>query len=161
VNLVDELHAVCAALVQSGVRHAVCGGVAVTVYGATRSTKDIDILVAPEDLARALDVVRPLGYAFAAFPMVFDEGTERQRTVQRVSKLEEGQHLVLDFLVAEASLQGFLDGSVKVELPQGPIVVVSRDVLIAMKRQAGRTQDLADLEHLERGDGNEGGQDDG
>ena len=110
-------------------RHAVCGGVAVTVYGATRSTKDIDILIAPEDLARALDVVRPLGYAFAAFPMVFDEGTERQRTVQRVSKLQDGEHLVLDFLVAESSLQGFLDGCGEGRAPEGPIVVVSRDVL--------------------------------
>jgi hypothetical protein len=44
MNLVDELHAISAALVKAGVRHAVCGGVAVTVYGATRSTKDIDIL---------------------------------------------------------------------------------------------------------------------
>src|SRR6185295_20194395 len=86
VNLVDELHAISAALLDARVRHAVCGGVAVTVHGATRSTKDIDILVAPEDLPRALDAVRPLGYAFAALPMVFDEGTARERRVQRVSK---------------------------------------------------------------------------
>jgi hypothetical protein len=154
VNLVDELHAVAAALVGAGIRHAVCGGVAVTVYGATRSTKDIDILVAPEDLSRALDVVRPLGYAFAAFPLIFDEGTDRERRVQRVSKLQDGEHLILDFLLAEASLRGFLEGRVTVELPQGPLVVVSRDALIQMKRQAGRTQDLADLEKLE---GPEGG----
>ena len=102
MNLVDELHAVCTALVQAGLRHAVCGGVAVTVHGATRSKKDIDVLIAPEDLA---------------------------------------------------SLQGFLDGCVKVDLPEGPIVVVSRDVLIRMKRQAGRTQDLADLEKLEQDGG--------
>jgi hypothetical protein len=149
VNLVDELHAISTALVQSGVRHAVCGGVAVTVHGATRSTKDIDILIAPEDLGRAMDVVRPLGYAFAAFPMVFDEGTDRERKVQRVSKLLDGEHLVLDFLLAEASLRGFLEGCLKLELPQGPLLVVSREVLIRMKRQAGRAQDLADLEKLE------------
>jgi hypothetical protein len=149
VNLVDELHAVCAALELAGVRHAVCGGVAVTVYGATRSTKDIDVLIAPEDVSRALDVVRPLGFAYAAFPMVFDEGTERERKVQRVSKLQGGEHLVLDFLLAEASFQGLLEGRVKVDLPQGPLVVVSREALIRMKRQAGRAQDLADLEKLE------------
>ena len=146
MNLVDELHAVSAALVQAGVRHAVCGGVAVSVYGATRSTKDIDILVAPEDLPRAMDLVRPLGFAYAAFPMVFDEGTDRERRVQRVSKLQDGEHLVLDFLLAEASLKGFLDGCVKVDLPQGPLVVVAKEVLIRMKKQAGRNQDLADLE---------------
>jgi len=76
MNLVDELRAVSTALVGAGVRHAVCGGIAVTVYGATRSTKDIDILIAPEDLSRALDAVRPIGYVFAALPMVFEEGTD-------------------------------------------------------------------------------------
>ena len=70
-----------------------------------------------------------------------------------MSKLQDGEHLVLDLLLAEASLQGFLDGCVKVELPEGPIVVVSRDVLIKMKRQAGRAQDLADLEKLEQDSG--------
>jgi hypothetical protein len=152
VNLVDELHAICAALVHAGVRHAVCGGVAVTIHGATRSTKDIDLLIAPEDLPRAMDVVRPLGYAFAAFPLVFDEGTEKERKVQRVSKIQDGEHLVLDFLLAESSLKGFLEDRVDVALPQGPLVVVSRDALIRMKRLAGRAQDVADLEKLEEND---------
>ena len=57
MNLVDELHAVCAALVGAGIRHAICGGIAVTIYGATRTTKDIDMLVSPDDLERALEVV--------------------------------------------------------------------------------------------------------
>jgi len=149
VNLVDELHAICAALVDAGIQHAVCGGVAVTIYGATRSTKDIDILVAPEDLSRALDAIRPLGYAFAALPLAFDEGTTRERRVQRVSKIDGGEHLVVDFLLAEVSLAGFLQGRVTVDLPQGPLIVVSRDVLMRMKRQAGRPQDLADLKKLE------------
>ncbi|HEY0713460.1 MAG TPA: hypothetical protein VGF45_12355 [Polyangia bacterium] len=132
-------------------RHAVCGGIAVTIHGATRSTKDIDILVHPEDLARALDAVRPIGFAFAALPIVFDEGTNRERHVQRVSKLDAGAHLVLDFLVAEAALRDFLEGATRVTLPEGPLMVVTRENLIRMKRQAGRAQDLADIEKLEGG----------
>lgn len=149
VNLVDELHAVAGALIGAGIRHAVCGGIAVTIHGATRSTKDIDVLIAPQDLPQALEAVRPLGYTFAALPMVFDEGTERERHVQRVSKILAGQHLVLDFLLGEASLSGFLDGRVELALPEGPLVVVSRDILLRMKRLAGRAQDLADIEKLE------------
>lgn len=149
MNLVDDLHAISAALVAAGVRHAVCGGIAVTVHGATRSTKDIDILIAPEDLTRALDVVRPLGYVFAALPLVFEEGTPRERHVQRVSKVVGGDHLVLEFVLATASVSGFLDGRIEVALPEGPLVVVSREALLGMKRLAGRTQDLADLETLE------------
>jgi hypothetical protein len=81
MNLVDELHAIAAALTAASVRYAVCGGVAVTAHGATRSTKDIDVLVAPADVGRALDAVRPLGYTFVALPVTFDEGSERERLV--------------------------------------------------------------------------------
>ena len=149
MNLVDELHGIVGALLRSNVEHAVCGGVAVTAYGATRSTKDMDVLVAPDDLPRALEAVRPLGYVLAALPLVFDEGTDKERHVQRVSKIQDGEHLELDFLVATASLAGFLEDRVEVTLPQGRLVLVSRDALLRMKRLAGRPQDLADLDRLE------------
>jgi hypothetical protein len=54
VNIVDELHAIAAALRGAGIPYAVCGGIAVTAYGATRSTKDIDVALAREHLAVAL-----------------------------------------------------------------------------------------------------------
>lgn len=149
MNLVDELYAITAALTAAGIRYAVCGGVAVTLYGATRSTKDIDLLILPEDVQRTLEVVRPLGYAFAALPMTFDAGTERERHVQRVSKIEGSEHLLLDLLVADAAFEGALDDRVEVQLPSGPMAVVSRAMLVRMKRLAGRAQDLADLEKLE------------
>lgn len=152
MNLIDELHAICSALAASGVPYAVCGGVAVTAYGATRSTRDIDILIHRADLPRVLDVVRPLGYAFPALPMTFDAGTERERHVQRVSKLDGNAHLVLDLLIAEAAFAGALDGRQELALPQGPIALVARSTLIHMKRLAGRAQDLADLEKLEDAD---------
>jgi hypothetical protein len=149
MNLVDELYSITAALTAAGIRYAVCGGVAVTLYGATRSTKDIDLMILPSDVQRTLDVVRPLGYVFAALPMTFDEGTERERHVQRVSKIEGSEHLLLDLLLADAAFEGALDDRVEVQLPSGPMAVVSRAVLVRMKRLAGRAQDLADLEKLE------------
>ena len=152
MNLVDELHAIAAAFKTSGIRYAVCGGVAVTAHGATRSTKDIDVLVAPDDVARALDAVRPLGYTFVALPMTFEAGTERERHVQRVSKIEGNEHLLLDLMVADAALAGTLDDRVEVALPDGPLTIVSRQTLIRMKRLAGRPQDVADLEKLEAAD---------
>jgi hypothetical protein len=149
MNLVDELHAIAKALDEAGVRYAVCGGVAVTIHGATRSTKDIDILVAPDDLQRALDTVRPLGYVFVALPMTFEEGSPRERHVQRVSKISGGEHLVLDLLLEQAAFSNLLAGSISVTLPAGPLVVVARHVLLHMKRLASRPQDLADIEKLE------------
>lgn len=109
MNLVDELHAIAAALRSTGVRYAVCGGVAVSAHGAPRSTKDLEIVVAPEDVERVLEAVRPLGYKFPALSMTFDAGTERERNVQRVSKIEGPDHMLLDVLLANASLAGALD----------------------------------------------------
>jgi hypothetical protein len=152
VNLVDELHRVTQALAAADVSYAVCGGVAVTAYGATRSTKHIDLLVRPEDIAHMLELVRPLGFAYAALPMTFDEGTERARRVQRVSKLEGSHVLILDLIVADGPFEGGLDDRVRVDLPEGPLWLVSLDTLARMKRLAGRPQDKADLARLGLGD---------
>jgi hypothetical protein len=75
MNLVDELHSVASALTSVGIAYAVCGGVAVTIHGAPRTTKDIDVLVAPADVSRVLSAVAPLGFSFVALPMTFDAGT--------------------------------------------------------------------------------------
>jgi hypothetical protein len=152
MNLVDELHAIAAALTGAAIPYAVCGGVAVTIHGATRSTKDLDVLLRPEDLARVIELVRPLGYAFAALPMTFDEGTPRERHVQRISKIDGRDHLVLDLMLADAAFAGALDDRVVVPLPEGPVAVVSRSTLIRMKELARRPQDVADLEKLAAAD---------
>ncbi len=149
MNLVDELFAIAAALRAAGIRYAVCGGIAVTIHGAVRTTKDIDLLVERADLARVLDAVRPLGFEFAAMPMVFEHGTPRERHIQRVTKIRGTEHLILDLLLAEAANAGRLDDIVELPLNEGLVTVVSRATLIAMKRLAGRPQDIADIENLE------------
>lgn len=153
MNLVDELHAVAAVLTRERIAYAVCGGVAVSAHGAPRTTKDIDIVVGRADLARSLEAVRAIGYAFPALPMVFEEGTPRERHVQRVSKVVGKEHLLLDFLIDEVAFAGALDDRVEVTLPEGPISLVSLPSLLRLKRLAGRPQDLIDLERLEALDG--------
>lgn len=141
MNLVDELHAIAATLTRAGIAYAVCGGVA-----------DIDIVITRSDVPRVLELVRQLGYIFAAIPMTFDEGTPKERHVQRVSKVEGREHLLLDLLLAEAAFARVLDDRVEVELPEGRLTVVSLPTLIRMKQLAGRAQDVADLEKLEAAD---------
>lgn len=152
MNLVDDLRAIAAVLADAGIVYAVCGGIAVTIHGATRTTKDIDLLVRREDVPRILDLIRPLGYVFAVLPMTFDQGTERERHVQRITRVEGDHHLVVDLMMDEAGLAGFLDDRVTIDLPQGPLTVVSREALLRMKKVAGRAQDLADIEKLESDD---------
>lgn len=152
MNLVDELYAVAAALAAAEIAYAVCGGVAVTAHGAPRMTKDIDLLVERGDVARILEIVRPLGYAFPALPMVFDEGTPRERHVQRVSKLAGKEHLLLDLLIVDGPLAGALDDRIAIPTEHGVVCFVSRATLLRLKRLAGRAQDLADIEKLEAAD---------
>ena len=152
VDLVAEMLGVARALAGAGVRFAVCGGVAVTAHGAPRSTDDLDVLVHPDDVQAAIDAVRPLGYRFVALPMTFDAGSERERTVQRITKVEGDAHLVLDFLHAAGALAGMLSGTRTVQLPEGELTLVDRETLLRMKRLAGRPKDLADIEALEAGD---------
>lgn len=136
------------ALEQAGIGYAVCGGVAVTAYGAPRSTEDVDVLILPADVPRAIDTVRPLGYVFVALPLKFDEGGAHARVVQRVTKVEDGAHLVLDLLHASGPFEGALDDAVTVELPDGALRLVSLRTLRQMKRLANRPKDLADLAAL-------------
>lgn len=74
MNLVDELHTITAALRGAGLRYAVCGGLAVTIHGVVRTTKDIDLLIAERDIPRALELLRPLGYSLARGTGLEDQG---------------------------------------------------------------------------------------
>lgn len=152
MNIVDDMHAIAAALDGAGIAYAICGGLAVTIHGAPRSTEDIDILIAAADVPRALEAVRPLGYAIPALPMVFEYGTPRERHVQRVNKLVGRDHRILDLILADSVFEGALDDRVEVPYPHGKLSVVSRATLEHMKRLANRPQDVADLERLKARD---------
>jgi hypothetical protein len=52
MNLKDELVQVIEALGSSAIPYALCGGIAVVIHGYPRLTKDIDLLIRDEDLAR-------------------------------------------------------------------------------------------------------------
>jgi hypothetical protein len=149
VNIVDELHTIATALRTANIPYAVCGGIAVTAHGATRSTKDIDIAIRRADLSTALAAVAALGYSIPSGPMTFGANTPVERHVLRVNKIVGADHLVLDLLLAEAAFDGVLDDRIEVVLPAGAITFVSRETLLRMKRLAGRAIDLADIEKLE------------
>lgn len=153
MNLIDELFAIARALDAAGIEYAVCGGIAVGLHGWVRTTDDIDLLIRPADVARVLEVVRPLGFDMPAQPMTFGAGTDAERHVQRVSKLG-ADLLTLDLLLVDAAYEGLLEGRIAVRQPEATIQLVSREGLLKMKRMAGRPQDLVDIGHLERGDEN-------
>ena len=149
MTLFDELQAVVAALDAAGVDYALVGGLAVAVWGAPRATKDIDLLVQPEDLPRAMAAVRGCGFTLEAQPFEFKDGTRLQR-VNRVDG--DGNLMTVDFILIDQNLAPAWAGRSRLPFGGGHVVVIPRDALIAMKALAGRPQDIADIQSLKEGD---------
>jgi hypothetical protein len=151
LNPVTELEALVDALDADGVPYALCGGLALGVHGHPRATEDIDLLIETESLERALAAAKRLGFDVPARKMVFGLRYGKRREVQRVSKLDPdtGDLMPLDFLLVNDELGEVWDTRQTVDVGVRKLSVVSRWGLATMKRMAGRTRDLADLEMLE------------
>ena len=150
LDLYDEFSAIVMALSEREIDYAVCGGLAVSVYSEPRATVDIDLLIRPEDIESAKATVRDLGYTIEGFPMTFAGGAIE---IQRLSKLDPdaGDVLTLDLLLVTPEILDIWDSRTEVQSEHGPICLVSRRGLIALKSLRASGQDLDDIEHLKEG----------
>ena len=144
IDLLEDFRRLVAAFEAAGLEYAVVGALALAVHGFPRATTDIDLLIRKEDLPAALRVAATIGYRFPAEPMTFSNGME----VQRVTKVEAGDHLILDLLLVNEQSEDLWATRQRVASAQGAITVISREALVKMKAMAGRPQDLVDLQRL-------------
>lgn len=149
--------------------YVVIGGVAVNGHGVIRSTKDLDICPdpAPENLARLAEILRDLDAAqvgmedFTTEEMPFDP--------TNVDDLAHGGNFRLTTRLGDLDVMQWLSGiegdlafstlaadAVIVELPGVDVPICSLHHLRAMKRAAGRPQDLRDLADLAVAHGDDG-----
>jgi len=145
LDLYEETLALLADLSTAGVAYAVAGGVALAIHGVPRATVDIDLLVWPSDVDRALAVAATRGFTVAAMPMRFSDGMQ----LRRVTRIAGDEALTLDLLLVEGWLTYAWESRVSIETERGTVTVVSRAGLIRMKAAAGRPQDLADIQRLQ------------
>ncbi len=155
-----SFEAIARALNDSGVRYLVAGGLAVNAHGYLRFTKDVDLVVQllPENITRALDALRPLGYRPLA-PVRAEqfadpatrEGWIRDKGMQ-VLQLWSDDHIEtsIDIFVREPFEFDPEYANALIKPLYGAIEVrfVSIPTLIKMKEAAGREQDRIDIEHL-------------
>ncbi len=147
-DLVAELRAVLAALDDAAVQYALCGGLAANIYGADRFTKDIDLLVAPEDLETALKVAHASGFTTDSGIIPLSGGTYR---MHRVVKLEKGweEPLSLDLMIADGgTYASAYESRHAVQHEDRQLWLVTLETLIEMKRESGRPIDQQDIERL-------------
>lgn len=143
------------ALASSNVDYVTIGGIAIQAHGGQRLTQDLDIAIDAssgnlERLAEALLVLDA---------RVLGPDGQRSRAVPTAQLLGSSDqwHLItdhgpLDIVTLPAHLGAFADLRSRAhEIPLGELTVpiAHRDDLLAMKRAAGRPQDLADIRLLE------------
>jgi hypothetical protein len=149
MTLFDELSALVSALDTAGVEYALVGGLAVAVWGAPRATKDIDLLIQPDALPKAMAVARTCGFTLEALPFEFKDGTQ----LQRMNKVDAvGNLLTVDFMLVDRNLDAAWAARTRLPFAGGEIVVIGREALMAMKALSGRPQDIADIQNLKDGD---------
>lgn len=141
-------------LTEAGVDFVVIGGVAVVLQAAPRFTKDLDLCyaTASDNLDRLgavlVEIEARLRGVEEDLPFVPDARTLRQTQMLTLTTSEGN----LDLLVCpegSPDYQQLRDRADRMEIDGLPVAVASIEDLIAMKRAAGRPQDLLDLESLE------------
>ncbi len=152
---------VAAALNRARVAYAVAGGLAVVLHGHTRMTVDLDVVLDldHDNVMAALDTLGAMGLT-PRLPVPAEDFADE---AIRESWVRD-RHLVaftlhdphdarreVDLFAHPPIAFAVLDAeSVIIEVGEVPVRVVSLRHLIAMKRLAGRPQDLADIDALLR-----------
>jgi predicted nucleotidyltransferase len=143
---VDDFAGVLRALTDGGVRFVVVGGIAVVAHGHLRGTKDIDVVVDPAavNLERLRGVLRELG------------ATKQNGSPLGEGDLEAGRPWNLRTALAFVDVLpdrdvpfGELEAAATERRVDGvPVPVCSLEHLVRLKRAAGRTKDVLDLQAL-------------
>lgn len=118
------------------------------IYGYVRATKDIDLLVRPDDVERIFGVLSELGFKLRAGPILFSAGTPEERRLYRATKVTVNDSLTIDLIVVTPVLEDAWRDRQRVDWSGRELTVVSRRGLAKMKRLAGSPQDTADLAML-------------
>ena len=149
MDLKRELPDAVGALNQADIPYPLCGGMAVVLHGYPRLTRDIDLLIRPQELEAAKTALATAGFSIPGGLIPFDTGGSHERQVYRPSKRVDEDLLTVDLLLLPSFLKGVWENRETYEVDSVPITVVDRSGLITMKKIAGRHQDLSDIENLE------------
>src|SRR6185503_3177506 len=147
IDITDELRVLVAALDKQNIDYALCGGMAMAVYGLARTTIDIDLLIRSDTLDDVLSISRSLGYNIRGKDMSF---TDAKIEIRRVSKIDpdDGELLSLDLLLVTPTIIDSWESRIEADWEGRKLSVVSASGLIALKQLRGNAQDLVDIQVL-------------
>ncbi len=142
-------------LAEADVDFVVVGGLALNAWGVIRGTKDVDVVVSPEieNLRQVATVaVHAHGHVQQGEALLGSE-------FSIAAALAAGEQVAIETDLGRLDVVQGLDGvptfdelrsrATEAEILGSTVWVCSLDDLKSMKRAAGRTRDLADLEDLD------------
>ncbi len=155
-----QIDEILAALSANNVRYLVVGGVAVVLHGHLRTTMDLDLVVQLEsdNVRRALGAFEELGLQpVVPVPMqAFADPASRESWIRDKNMIvfsvwhPERPTLKVDVFVSEPfDFEAVYERSIRVDLETTEARILAIQDLIALKEEAGRPQDLADVAALE------------
>lgn len=146
-------------LKEADIQYLIVGGVAVNLYGYSRFTGDIDIILAlnKENLARLDNLMHETGYT-ERLPITIKELANQEQLKHFIKEKNlkaftyisgDQPQLDIDVIVNESiDFEKYVKNQTFVEIWGIKLPVVSMDDLIKMKKSAGRDKDLLDIEAL-------------
>ncbi len=146
-------------LAEGDVEFVVVGGLALNAWGVVRGTKDVDVVIAtaPENIKRVAEVAVTAGGHVQRGEALL--GTP----LSIAAALADGDQVAIETDLGRLDVVQGLDGvpgfeelrsrAVEAQILGATVWVCSREDLRAMKRAAGRTRDLADIEDLDTAGG--------
>lgn len=139
-----RLAEVCALLNEEGAGYVLFGATAMQLWGTTRATRDIDILIEPttENARRVLAALSRLGLGLAG------EWLAEELATKSVTVIGDSPRVDVFTVAWSVHYAAAADEAVTFEIEGVRIPTASLEHLIASKR-TGRLQDAADIEVLE------------
>jgi hypothetical protein len=148
---------------EAGAEFIVIGGLALGARGVVRATKDVDVVVSPDP--QNLKLVAEVAVAAGGHVQrgetllgsAFSIAAALAGGDQVAIETDLGRLDIVQGLEGVPSYAELRTGASEAEVLGVTVAVCSVDDLRAMKRAAGRTRDLADLEDLDAAEGGEPG----
>jgi len=149
MNIFEEFLEIVKQLENENIKYALVGGVAMAFHAEPRFTKDIDILISPDDIKKVKTVLEKMDYFESAPPWMFQK---TEITLHRFVKVLQGEEMMIDVLLAGSKHHyEIIEEAVEAESEEGDgkVKVAARDDLIWLKKNRNSKQDKADIERLE------------
>jgi predicted nucleotidyltransferase len=146
-------------LAEAGAEFVLIGGLAVNAWGVVRGTKDVDVVInpEPENLTRIAELAVGCGGRVARGDSLLGS------TRSIAAELAAGEQVAIETDLGRLDVVQGLDGvpayaelrerASEAEVLGVKVAVCSVEDLRGMKRAAGRSRDLVDLEDLEAAHG--------